>query len=97
MNQSDPIEKAIKNLGWRNKIRCGDRVVQIVCLVRESDRRPLEAEWWHGKSVSVIGAALNGDFFLRHCDGSVRLWEHNSKSDTIVAPSVREFVLRIEE
>jgi hypothetical protein len=96
-SQLDPMEKAIRSLGWRNKVRCDDRVVQIACLVREDDWRPLKAEWWRGKEVCVIGAALDGGFFLRHCDGSVRLWDHNSKIDSIVAPSVREFVARIEE
>jgi hypothetical protein len=96
-SQSDLMEKAIRNLGWRNKVRCGERVVQIAYLVRENGWRPLKAEWWRGKEVYVIGVAQNGDFILRHCDGSVRLWEHNSKSDSIIAPSVREFVLRIEE
>jgi hypothetical protein len=91
------MEKAIRDLGWRNKVRCGDRMVQIACLIREDDWRPLKAEWWRGKAVCVIGAALNGDFFLRHCDGSVRLWEHDSQSDSVVAPSVREFVSGIEE
>lgn len=96
-SQVDVMEKAVRDLGWRNKVRCGDRVIQIACLVRERDWRPLKAEWWRAQEVCVIGAALNGDFFLRHCDGSVRLWEHNSRSDSIVAPSVREFVARIEE
>lgn len=96
-NQSDPMEKAVTNLGWRNKIRCGDRVIQIASLVRASDWRPLRAEWWRGKEVCVIGAALNGDFFLRHCDGSIRLWDHKSNAESIIAKSVREFVSRITE
>ncbi len=96
-SQLDPMEKAIRDLGWRDKVRCGDRVVQIACLIREIDWRPLKAGWWRGKEVCVIGVALSGDFFLRHCDGSVRLWEHNSQSDGVIAPSVREFVLGIEE
>jgi len=96
-NQPELMEKAIRNLGWRNKFRCGDRMVRIACLVRDSDWRPLKAEWWLGQEVCVIGVALNGDFFLRHCDGSVRLWDHTAKTHSIVAPSVREFVSSIEE
>ena len=96
-NEFDLMEKAIRNLGWRNTVRRGSRVIQIACLVRESDWRPLKAEWWRGKEVCVIGAALNGDFFLRHCDGSVRLWDHNAQRDNIVASSVQEFVSRIGE
>jgi hypothetical protein len=86
--ESDPMEKVVRELGWRNKIRCGERVLQIVCLVRQKDWRPLQAEWRKGKEVCVMGADLNGNFFLKHCDGSVRLWDHSSKSDQIVARSV---------
>lgn len=96
-SESDLMEKAVRELVWRNKIRCGERVLQIACLVRQNDRRPLKAEWWHGKEVCVIGADLNGNFFLKHCDGSVRLWDHSSKNDHIVARSVREFASMIEE
>jgi hypothetical protein len=96
-NQSDSMEKAIRDIGWRNTIRCGDRTLQIACLIRESDWRPLKAARWRGKEVCVIGADISGNFFLRHCDGSVRLWDHTSGSDRIVAASVREFVSRIEE
>jgi hypothetical protein len=96
-SQLDPLEKAIRDIGWRNTIRCGDRVLQIACLVRQNDWRPLKADWWQGKEACVIGADPDGNFFLRHCDGSVRLWDHYSRSDSIVAPSVREFVSRIEE
>jgi hypothetical protein len=87
-NSVDPMEKAIKNIGWRNKIRCGDHVIQIACLLRHNDGRPLVADWWRAKEVCVIGAAINGDFFLRHCDESVRVWEHSSKIDSIVAPAL---------
>jgi len=95
--QLDLMENAIRDLGWRNKIRCGERVLQIAYLVPENDWRPLKAVWWRGKEACIIGAELNGNFFLRHCDGMVRLWDHNSRSDSVVAPSIREFVSRIEE
>ncbi len=93
----DPMEQAIRDLGWRNKVRCGEDVLQIACAVRQNDWRPLKADWWRGKEVCVIGADINGNLFLRHCDGSVRLWNHSSQSDQFVARSVREFVSMIEE
>src|SRR5262245_32655519 len=96
-NELDLMEKAIRDIGWRNTFRSGDRVLRIACLVRQNDWRPLKADWWRGKEACVIGADLSGNFFLRHCDGSVRLWDHKSRSDSIVAPSVREFVSRIED
>jgi hypothetical protein len=47
--------------------------------------------------VCVIGADLEGNFFLRHCDGTVRLWNHKAQADTVIAPSVRDFASRIIE
>jgi hypothetical protein len=34
--QFDPIENAIRDIGWRNKIRCGERVLLIACVVRQN-------------------------------------------------------------
>lgn len=68
----------------------------IACLIRTADWRPLTAPWWQGKEACIIGADLDGNFFLRHCDGSVRYWDHRLQADTVVAPSVRVFVSRIE-
>ena len=93
----DPMERAIKSIGWRRRVQIQDRFVTVACLIRQDDWRPLKADWWRGKEVCVIGADLDGNFFLRHCDGTVRLWEHRVQADTVVAPSVREFVSRIVE
>jgi hypothetical protein len=93
----DPIDRAIGYLSLRRRIRVGERHVELALLLRSEDWRPLKADWWRGKEVSVIGADLHGNFFLRHCDGSVRYWDHAEGDDTVVAASVREFVSRIEE
>ena len=93
----DPMERAIKNIGWRRGIQIEDRFVLIACLLRHDDWRPLQADWWRGKDVCIIGADLDGNFFLRHCDGTVRLWDHKTQTDTIVAPSVKNFASRIVE
>lgn len=97
MQQPDPIETAIKHLGFRRTLMHGDRKILVACLVRMSDWRPLRAEWWRGKEVCIIGADLDGNFFLRHCDGTIRLWEHQLQQDTVLAPSVRDFVRKIED
>jgi hypothetical protein len=57
----------------------------------------LIAKWWRGKSVTIIGVDVDGNFFLRHCDGSVRYWEHSKQSDCVVAKSVKEFASRLRE
>lgn len=89
--QPDPIDRAIRHFPQRT-FRHGERTFVVACLVRTADWRPLEAPWWRGKSVCIIGADLDGNFFLRHSDGSVRHWDHRLQSDTVVAASVREFV-----
>jgi hypothetical protein len=43
------------------------------------------------------GADLSGNFFLRHCDGSVRYWDHQAQADTAIAPSVRDFLGKLVE
>jgi hypothetical protein len=94
-SSTDPMDNAIRNLGAWNTIRYGDRTLTIACLVRQADRRPLRASWWRKKEASIIGADLDGNFFLRHCEGSVRYWDHKTQTDTIIAPSVRDFLHQI--
>ena len=95
--QPDPLDKAIRQLGLCRTWRGEDRELQLVCLVREEDWRPLKAPWWRGKEVCLIGADINGNFLLRHCDGTVRYWDHKTNTDTVLSPSVRAFVASIVE
>ena len=98
MNYSDVFEAARTRFFWRRVVQLpGDRWVDVALLLREEDWRPLDAHWWRGKQVSIIGADVDGNFFLRHPDGSVRLWDHKSQADIVVAPSVREFARQITE
>ena len=93
MNSSaDHIDTAIRNLGMCHEIRYGERILTVACLIREADWRPLKAPWWRQKDAYIIGVDLDGNFFLRHCDGSVRYWDHKTQSDSLIAPSVRDFV-----
>ena len=94
--KQDPLPKAITSLGVRRIFRHDDKVYKIACLLREEDWRPLQADWWVGKEVCIIAADLSGDFFLRHCDGSVRYWNHSAQADSKVAASVRDFVTQLE-
>ena len=95
-DRSDPIDSAMKQ--WHRRIfRHGDRSIVVACLIRTIDWRPLNAPWWRGKEVSIIGADLDGNFLLKHSDGSVRLWDHRSQSDAVLAPSVRDFVAGLTE
>jgi hypothetical protein len=89
------MDKAIRNLGLCHTIRQGERILIVACLIREADWRPLKAPWWRQKAVCIIGADLDGNFFLRHCDGSVRYWNHKTQSDSVVAASVRDFLRQL--
>jgi len=90
-----PIDVARAHLHTRRTFHHEGRAMTIGLLIRDADWRPLRAAWWRGKEVCVIGADLEGNFFLRHCDGTVRYWDHHAQSDVVVATSVRECVSRI--
>ena len=72
--------------------RFGDREIHILFLLPRALWRPLRVSWWKGKEVSLIGGDDHGNYLLRHCDGTVRLWDHSRGVDEIVAPSVRAFI-----
>ena len=97
MQQPDPLETAIRRLWPRRHFWHGERKLTLACLLRSADLRPLKADWWRGKEVCIIGADLDGNFFLAHCDGTVRHWDHRLQSDTVIAPSIRDFVAKIVE
>jgi hypothetical protein len=91
-NSQDPIDNAIKLFPLSRTIRLGEQTAVIACLIRQGDWRPLDAPWWRKESACIIGADLDGNFFLRYCDGSVLYWNHKTQLETLVAPSVSEFV-----
>jgi hypothetical protein len=92
MSQHDgTFSRAVDDVGWRRTLQIGDRTVEIACLIRTADWRPLKAPWWRGKEVCVVGADIDGNFFLRHCDGSIRYWDHRLQKDVIVAKSQQDF------
>ena len=96
MEHLEAIDRAQAQLFLRRTFRYDGRTMTIALLVRDADSRPLDAPWWRGKEVSIIGVDLDGNFFLRHSGGAVLYWDHRLQTDTVVAPSVREFVERIE-
>jgi hypothetical protein len=98
MSQVDNFEKIRTTIFWRRSIILPHgQCVAVAVLLREEDWRPLDAPWWRGKQAYIIGVEEHGNFFLRHCDGSVRYWDHSTQADTIVAPSVRAFAELIVE
>jgi hypothetical protein len=93
---SDPLlEKAASQIGLKPIIDLDGRELHVVGIFSWSP--PLIARWWRGKAVTIVGVDVDGNFFLRHSDGSVRFWEHSKKAETTVAKSVREFCSKLRE
>ncbi len=69
----------------------GDRQVRVLFLLPSTLWRPLRASWWTGKEACIIGGDEQGNYILRHCDGTVRLWDHTRGKDEVLTPSVRAF------
>lgn len=92
---SDIVDKGISQLYFADTFRTAAREYKVLLLIPHRDWRPLHASWWKKKEVCVIGADPDGNFYLCHCDGSVRYWDHASQTDEVLAPSVREFLSRL--
>lgn len=90
------LEKAIDNLGVKRLIRFQDYTFKLACLIRESDRRPLQAGWWRGKQVSLIAVDDDGNFFLRHPGGQIIYLDQLNKLEVIVAKSESDFLKMLE-
>ncbi len=82
-------KKAAKEIGIKPIYEFNGREIHVIGIFEWTP--PLVASWWRGKQVHIVAADVDGNFFLRHCDGSVRYWEHSTETDTIVAKSEREF------
>jgi len=92
----EAIDRARAHFWKRSYPVDSDKTFTIAILIRAEDWRPLDAPWWRGKEVSIIGADTDGNFLLRHCDGSVRHWDHKRQADEVIASGVVEFCRRIQ-
>jgi hypothetical protein len=95
--QPDPIEGAVRRFWLRHTFWHCERKITVACLIRQADWRPLKVDWWRGKEVYIIGVGTDGNFFLRHCDGTVRYWGYKLQRDEVTAPSVKDFIARLVE
>lgn len=96
MMEDEAIERARQALVMKRRFQFDDESLVIACLIRGEDVRPLDAPWWRGKEVYLLGVTIDGNFILRHCDGSVRYWNHAKQADVVIAKSVREFLSALE-
>ncbi|WP_444913273.1 hypothetical protein [Microbulbifer sp. PAAF003] len=90
------LDKAISNLGIKRTINFSGKQIKLACLLREEDRRPLQADWWKGKQSTLIGVDDNGNFLLRHCGGYIFYWCHQAQFEEVIAKSEGEFLKLIE-
>ena len=89
------LQKVQENIGFINYVEFEGGSYQILAVMPKSP--PLEAYWWHGKQVHVIAVDVDGNLFLRHCDGSVRYWSHSEKKDIVAFRSLKEFTAAFRE
>jgi len=88
----DLLESAIKNLGLKRKYTHDGVDYIILLLVRDCDQRPLSAPWWRGKSATIIGGDINGNFFISHCSGKLLYWNHSTQNSVVIANSLKDFL-----
>ena len=90
MNQL--LEKAIQEIGLKRKYEHDGSTYIVAFLIREEDQRPLSAPWWTGKLASVVGADIDGNFFIHQSSGKVLFWNHSAQKETEIANSLKEFL-----
>ena len=88
--------RAVSEIGIRNCVRLPGRTLQLACLIREADMRPLPSGLIPGKQASLLGVDCEGNFILRGADGSVILRDRATASEEPIASSVRRFLQKIE-
>ena len=93
---SEFIDRAIKLLPIQSTCPGKDATYRVLFLLPRNLWRPLKASWWKGKEVCVIGGDPEGNYFLRHPDGSVSIWHHARNIDEVLAPSVRAFTTMLQ-
>lgn len=90
MNQQ--LTNAIHNIGLKRKYVHDGSTYIVAFLIREEDKRPLSAPWWRGKQSYVVGADIDGNFFIHHCSDKVLFWNHTAQEKKEIANSLKEFL-----
>ena len=89
------LERASSQIGLKPIFEFEGQEIHVVLIAPWTP--PLIAKWWRGKSASIIAADVDGNFFLHHCDGSVRYYVHFQKSEKVVTKSFKDFVAALRE
>jgi hypothetical protein len=91
-SEEEIVKKAVDRLWPYRAFSFGDSEVILAFLLPVPMWRDVRDFWWKGKFASLIGGDWNGNFFLRHSDGTVSYWLQTDRRDTVAAGSVREFI-----
>ena len=89
-------DRAVRDLGVRNRIDLGEIQTQLACLIRPEDMRPFAAPWWTGKEAYLMAVDFDGNFILRHSGGRVLYCDRTTKEVTEIAGSVAEFIAYLD-
>ncbi|WP_299947761.1 hypothetical protein [uncultured Microbulbifer sp.] len=92
----DRLAKAIDNLGMIRLLKLGDREVRLALLLSEEDWKHLAAPWWRGKSASILGVDLDGNFVLCKSSGDFILWDHQMSSEVPIANNLERMLSMLE-
>lgn len=93
MNQ---LEKAIENLGMIRLIKLDKREIRLMILLKKEDWKNLAAPWWKGKSASVVGADIDGNFLLSKSSGEFVLWVHSLQEEFYISNKLGEMLAMLE-
>lgn len=92
----DQLNKAIKNLGMIRLLRLENRESRLAILLNKEEWRHLAASWWRGKSASIVGVDLEGNFILCKSSGEFVLWVHQLSSEIHISKNITEFLSKLE-
>lgn len=90
------LSKVIDNLGMIRLLKLEGREIRLALLLDREEWRHLAAPWWRGKSTSIVGVDLDGNFLLCKSSGHFVLWDHCLSSEIFISKNLDELLSRLE-
>ncbi len=92
----DQLDKAISNLGIIRLIKLKDLEVRLAILLEGEKWKNLSAPWWKGKSASIVGVDIDGNFILSKSGGEIVLWIHNQQKEKHISSKLSNMLAMLE-
>ncbi|GAB2524902.1 hypothetical protein [Microbulbifer agarilyticus] len=92
----DLLDKAIENLGMIRLLKLEGRNVYLAVLLKKEAWKHLSAPWWRGKSASIVGVDLDGNFVLCKSSGKFVLWDHKLASEVSISNNLDDMLSMLE-